>query len=537
MSAPVGTDPSNATKPQTRMKISLLYATFFRPDGPLSHAEEWLERAASPDDIEVCFGVTDTDKLAMQQTAGRIRHVVATEPLGGRPTTTRAWNGAAAVSSGQLLFVIADDLSAPSGWDESLRDVATKVIGKFPECAFKVSDGVLENDFYMRHPVVTRGFYNRLGLFSEDYFHLFCDTDISLRAFWQAVIFDARHLRLDHRHRSVTPQAPMTFSQETGNSKSERKHGYRLLKSQWSLARRLLEVGVWRVGDSAPRFNSSQIRTLLLARMLGRARKNIPKLLRHELKSRGLLPRRLLKKALLKAERVLPKGRRVPSLIIHLPKTGGRSLNVALKEGKLLERVHWVGHTRFLDIHQRQAYKSRGALLRHPAGWYSSKLRFIREEALNNPALLPGFSSDPTIPIIRAGYSDLKSFLEVFDQREPAGSELIHLPAVNWSRGTGFGLYTFFVIYFLSKRDVFEIGTREEVFRELNEIKENFTILRTEQMEEDVTRFLSLREIEIPHVGKSIGETHLDALTRENLFRIWELDGPTAQLLGSYERP
>ena len=199
-----------------------------------------------------------------------------------------------------------------------------------------------------------------------------------------------------------------------------------------------------------------------------------------------------------------------------------------------MERISWAGHTRYSDIRWRQFYSARVGLIRHPEDWYSSKLRFIRREALENESLQPGFPLDPTIPIIRAGYSDLDSFIGVFGGQISVDRDLLSLPAIEWSRATGYGLYTFFILYFFSEKDVFDLNTNEKTNASLEKIGGTFRFIRTEYMAADAAEILQVKSLDIGHLGKSPNGTHEDKVSPAMAETIWQLDGQAAYLLGRY---
>ena len=72
--------------------------------------------------------------------------------------------------------------------------------------AVKLADSPTKNDTLLRHPVVSHAFYARHGLFSPSYDGLYCDKDLTTRAFWRAVILDGRSLALEHSHPSLDPR-------------------------------------------------------------------------------------------------------------------------------------------------------------------------------------------------------------------------------------------------------------------------------------------------------------------------------------------
>ena len=170
------------------------------------------------------------DEIAIKETAGFKRSV-------RRPrresTAIRNWNEAARLSRGKILVVVADDLWPAPRWDE---DIIQCLKGLNPEkdvFALKVADFPAEKEFFMRHPIVSRALYSRLGLFSSQFSHLSADSDLSLRVFWNAVILDGRRIAFRHNHPSSGLDIPLSKSQLRGNRDSERSAGRKAMSSNW----------------------------------------------------------------------------------------------------------------------------------------------------------------------------------------------------------------------------------------------------------------------------------------------------------------
>jgi hypothetical protein len=125
---------------------------------------------------------------------------LAQPPLEGRVTAVRNWNAAATASRNAVLFVIADDLLPPSGWDTSLR----AVIGSLDpvRCPFvvKVCDTGGAADRLIRHPVVSRCYFDSHGLFFSGYDGIGADNDFTFAAHARGVVVDGRSIRLEHQH-------------------------------------------------------------------------------------------------------------------------------------------------------------------------------------------------------------------------------------------------------------------------------------------------------------------------------------------------
>ena len=223
-----------------RPTISILHATFHNRPSPLDVKKCWLERAERPDLIEYIFAMDADDEATLLETEGQPR--IVSPPGEGEVTAVRNWNAAAMMSSNDLLVVIADDLSPPQAWDTAL----TKMIGPLDAAvvpfAIKVADSPFVDDTLLRHPVVSRAFYRRFGLFSNDYRGVYCDNDITLRAFWQSVILDGRSLYLEHRHPAFHAKVTWTESQHRINNPLDYQRGRAVFEATWSHRHRLAQI-------------------------------------------------------------------------------------------------------------------------------------------------------------------------------------------------------------------------------------------------------------------------------------------------------
>lgn len=210
--------------------ISLLHATYRAGASALEVRNTWFERATSPARVEHVFALDADDEISLEETQGLKR--VVSSSLPGHITAVRNWNAAAAVSTGRLLFVIADDLTPPPGWDSILDGVVGHVDPERFAFAVRVADIDPDTDSrptLMRHPVVSRRFYEKFGLFDPAYTGLFCDDDITLRSFWHAVVIDGSAVVLQHHREPARP----TESQALINTDAELARGRRLRDGRW----------------------------------------------------------------------------------------------------------------------------------------------------------------------------------------------------------------------------------------------------------------------------------------------------------------
>jgi hypothetical protein len=243
---------------QVRPRISLLHATYRRESTPLEVKASWLEHADRPDLVDYIFAMDADDEAAIEQTEGHPR--VVNPPSEGWATAVRNWNAAAKMASGDLLMVIADDLFPPQGWDTTLVGIIRPLDPATTAFAVKITDAPLEGDILMRHPVVSRAFYERYGLFSDSYHGVYCDDDLTLRAFWRAVILDGKSLVFDHRHFSYNESFPRSESHDRINQPREYQHGRVALRGSWSPRER--NARIWLFSPAAgAQLSESMLRT------------------------------------------------------------------------------------------------------------------------------------------------------------------------------------------------------------------------------------------------------------------------------------
>ena len=94
----------------------------------------------------------------------------------------------------------------------------------------------------MRHPVVSRAFYAKHGLFDPAYRGVYCDHDLTLRAFWDEVILDGRSLVWQHRHPSADGYVVPSESHELVNSDEEYRYGRGVYRASWAGWRRRARI-------------------------------------------------------------------------------------------------------------------------------------------------------------------------------------------------------------------------------------------------------------------------------------------------------
>lgn len=204
------------------VSISVLHPTR-RGAQALARWEQWVSRCAGRP-FEHIFAVDEGDSVTLETLAGS-----GFEPVivpGGRGVVA-AINAAAAGAKGRILVMAADDCEPPEGWDLAIR---AELAGQLhlPRVLW-VSDGYSDQPV-ITHPIMTRAFYREQGwFFCPEYPHLFCDTELTVRALAAKQVIDARHLVFRHHHPMFTGEAPDALHAER-NSPAARNEGLAIFK-------------------------------------------------------------------------------------------------------------------------------------------------------------------------------------------------------------------------------------------------------------------------------------------------------------------
>lgn len=160
------------------MKISLLHATRGTPDRANATRQAWLSRASDRSMIEHLWATQAGDTTSTALDPDSIV-AVTDDPPAWASSSVANWNAAAALATGDLLVVIADDLTPPIGWDETLRVLLGNPNTASTLFCVYVADQ-LSNDGLLRHPIMSRALYQRRGfMFDPSYYGVFCDNDLT----------------------------------------------------------------------------------------------------------------------------------------------------------------------------------------------------------------------------------------------------------------------------------------------------------------------------------------------------------------------
>ena len=225
-------------------KFSVLHATRGRPQQALITRHRLLASAVEPMAVEYIFAVDEDDKESMEVLRD-YKHVIVREPCG----CVKAWNAAAAASTGHVLVQMSDDWMPCVQWDGlmwlMLGDAALERLGRRSDAPYEgisigranaiqsvplvlaINDGhradsllcmailtrvryeaqfepYTEKELSLIPTFVATGKKISLGigpyLFHPDYFGVFSDTEFSFRAYRDGVVVEAKHINFRHEH-------------------------------------------------------------------------------------------------------------------------------------------------------------------------------------------------------------------------------------------------------------------------------------------------------------------------------------------------
>jgi hypothetical protein len=170
------------------MKVSILHPSRSRPELAKKVYDEWMGKAANPDDIEYLVSIDTTYKVRHLYSEAFLGEVAPFAPhlklwqkdnillsIDHNNSAIEAINNAAKIATGDLLIVVSDDFSCPQNWD---MDLLKRLDGK-EDFVVKTSDGGGQ-PWIMTLPIMDRKYYNRFGyIYHPSYVHLFADTEMT----------------------------------------------------------------------------------------------------------------------------------------------------------------------------------------------------------------------------------------------------------------------------------------------------------------------------------------------------------------------
>jgi hypothetical protein len=213
------------------MRFSLLHATYGSGSTAVALRDEWLTTAAQPARVEHIFSSNADDRISAA--CPEIATGLVGKPTVG-VTAVRNWNAAAEAAIGEILVVIADDLHPCLGWDALLDQVTLDLDPCRVPFVLKVTDNPAEPD-RLSHPIVSRSYYERFGLWNPEYEGHFVDNDFTLAAHGHGVVIDGRQIYFPHVYGTETSM--VTRSQQLMADRTY-DSGRVIFDRQWPMWRR-----------------------------------------------------------------------------------------------------------------------------------------------------------------------------------------------------------------------------------------------------------------------------------------------------------
>lgn len=217
--------------------FSLLHATRGRPQKAVAAYKMWHERAFfnMRGQIEHIFSTDfddETGSVLYDEMLAAFPdgnwHITANANKG----SAEAWNNAYKASKGTILVQVSDDMEPPEKWDEKIASEVA-MAPKVAPVVVAISDGH-RKDKLMTTFICTRSYAEMKGEFIHPgYASVWSDDDATYRA-WRdaqegrAVLIDARHIVINHRHHYHDSKVPWDATYERQNAPKNYEQGERL---------------------------------------------------------------------------------------------------------------------------------------------------------------------------------------------------------------------------------------------------------------------------------------------------------------------
>jgi len=199
-----------------------------------------LAAAHDPSRVSHVFAMEENDETAVAETVGHTRAI--TSPTDDYSSAVQNWNAAAEKADGDLLFVISDDLNPFPGWDENLESLCRSLDPLLVDFTVKIKDSPNHADTTLRHPIVSRKFFESFGLFDSDFRGVYCDNDITMRAYLLSQILDGRELSFRHSHPHFERDVAESASHKKINASREYEKGASVFRRKYSPLHRGLNL-------------------------------------------------------------------------------------------------------------------------------------------------------------------------------------------------------------------------------------------------------------------------------------------------------
>ena len=214
------------------IQISLLHATYRAGASAVATRDAWLAAAELPERVTHVFSSDADDEVSAAHPA--IREGRVNPPQDG-VSAVRNWNAAADAASGDVLVVIADDLFPAVGWDAQIEELCVDLDPRRASFVIKLRDSADDTWALIRHPVVSRRYFEKYGLWFPAYEGHGVDNDFTQAAHRRQLVIDGRQFHFDH-HCPHHNELPWTESQRKMLTSQEL--GARLFSERWPIWKR-----------------------------------------------------------------------------------------------------------------------------------------------------------------------------------------------------------------------------------------------------------------------------------------------------------
>jgi hypothetical protein len=185
-----------------KILFSLCHTTARLPHGWKAAAQAWFDNCDNPELVE--YILTLDDPAHTKDLESPFPNTKAGVCNGDKKDCVAGWNYAAKLSTGAFIITVADDFFPCPHWDTELL----KLIDFSKQQVLEVHTGDKHEDV-MSFCMMTREYYSRYGyVYFPEYVSVFCDNDFTDQARKDGVVVDAKHLKFEHRHPTVTGAEP-----------------------------------------------------------------------------------------------------------------------------------------------------------------------------------------------------------------------------------------------------------------------------------------------------------------------------------------
>jgi len=216
------------------VKISVLHATYRRPEKAVATMEHWMRGANNPAQIEYIFIANADDETAPHLAVGASQFIPQIVVIRADVTSSApAWNVGSNNAKGKLLVQASDDMFAPAGWDDLLLNLVAANGGMDEPMVIGVSDGY-RKDRLCCTAICTTAYRDMEGHFLfPGYRSMFSDDEFTIRAIGQAAdgeakFVEARDLVFKHEHHYHNKDVPLDATYQHQNSGEAYAQGSKL---------------------------------------------------------------------------------------------------------------------------------------------------------------------------------------------------------------------------------------------------------------------------------------------------------------------